>query len=63
MSHIGHPLFGDTLYGDSDDSFYIERQALHAYMLMFTHPRTGEDMVVRSELPDDMKNLLDKLKA
>lgn len=36
LSHIGHPIIGDTLYGS--DAFYIKRQALHAYRITFNHP-------------------------
>ena len=41
LSHIGHPLYGDSLYGTCE-SEYIDRQALHAYKLIIPHPRTGE---------------------
>jgi 23S rRNA pseudouridine1911/1915/1917 synthase len=58
LSHIGHPLFGDTLYGNCDDSLYIKRQALHAYSLKFNHPRTGESMSIESKLPVDMASLV-----
>ena len=36
MAAIGHPLIGDTLYGDSSD--LIDRQALHSYRICFVHP-------------------------
>lgn len=62
MSHINHPLFGDTLYGISDDSSFIERQALHAYKLLFNHPRSGEKMHIEAGLPEDIEALLEKLK-
>lgn len=62
MSHVGHPLFGDTLYGAQDDSEYIGRQALHAMKLQFDHPRTGEAMNIKSDLPDDMNILIEKLR-
>lgn len=62
LSHIGHPLYGDTLYGTSDDSGFIQRQALHAYTLAFNHPRTGDRLNLKAELPDDMADLISKLK-
>lgn len=62
MTHIGHPLFGDTLYGDSDDMHFINRQALHAYMLKFNHPRSGEHMKLCADLPEDMKILIERLR-
>lgn len=63
MSHIGHSIFGDTLYGKSDDGLYIARQALHAAQLVFTHPRNGNRMEFKTQLPEDMSSLLEKLGA
>lgn len=62
MSHIGHPLFSDTLYGCCDDSKWIMRQALHAFMLSFNHPRTGEKLCIKAEIPSDIQILLNELK-
>lgn len=62
LSHIGHPIYGDSLYG-TEESHYIERQALHAYKLIIPHPRTGEELILITELPEDMRNLITKLKA
>lgn len=57
MSHLGHPLLGDTLYGG--DRIHIERHALHSYRLVFTHPASGRLVDLTGALPDDMKKLLD----
>ncbi|NRT89832.1 RluA family pseudouridine synthase [Clostridium beijerinckii] len=62
LSHLGHPIYGDTLYGDGDEEDLIKRQALHAYGLDFKSPRSGEMLSLRAELPDDMKELISKLK-
>jgi 23S rRNA pseudouridine1911/1915/1917 synthase len=62
LSHIGHPLYGDSLYGTSEIN-YIPRQALHAYKLIIPHPRTGEQLILESELPEDIVELISKLKA
>lgn len=62
FSHIGHPLYGDSLYGTSE-SQYIDRQALHAYKLIFPHPRTGEQLILQTKLPEDIESLISKLKA
>ena len=59
MSHIGHPVLGDHLYGGASD--LIPRQALHAYKLIFHHPATDELMTVTCPLPEDMQTILDKL--
>lgn len=63
LSHLGHPIYGDVLYGDGDNEGHlIERQALHAYGLDFKSPRTEKELSLRAELPDDMKKLIEKLK-
>lgn len=62
MKHIGHPLFGDAFYGTTDDSAWIGRQALHAKILGFVHPRSGEFMRFEAPLPDDMAQLVEKLR-
>ena len=63
LSYLGHPIYGDVLYGDGDnEGDLIERQALHAYGLDFKSPRTEKELSLRADLPDDMKGLIDKLK-
>ena len=63
LSHLGHPIYGDTLYGyGEEEEDLIKRQALHAYALDFKSPRTGEILCLKSELPEDMKELINKLK-
>lgn len=63
LSHIGHPLFGDTLYGEEfEDSMYINRQALHANKLSFPHPRTRKIVNLECALPEDINNLINILK-
>lgn len=66
MTSIGHPLIGDKMYQiskteNSEVNEWIARQALHAYELGFKHPLTGEDMIFRAPLPDDMEGLLSRL--
>ncbi len=79
MKHIGSPVFNDERYGGDrvvkgtiftkykqfvDNCFEMcPRQALHARTLGFEHPVTGEQLHFDSELPDDMKNLLDKWRS
>lgn len=76
MRHIGHPLFADARYGGDEilkgttSSKYRQfvencfklcpRQVLHAKTLGFVHPRTGQEMMFSSELPEDITILLDK---
>ena len=62
LSNIGHPIYGDSLYGYGDEEQdFIERQALHAYSLDFKSPRTGEIISLKSDLPKDIKDLIEKL--
>lgn len=61
MSHIGHPVLGDHLYGGENVNF-IERQALHASRLAFTHPITKEPLNLEAPLPDDMLNAVNHLR-
>jgi 23S rRNA pseudouridine1911/1915/1917 synthase len=51
MSHIGHPLAGDTLYGGKP---IYKRQALHAARISFPHPMTGENIECEAECLDEI---------
>lgn len=62
MSSIGHILVGDSLYGDTHLDL-INRQALHAYRLSLTHPITKERLDLSSNLPDDIQNLIQRLRS
>ncbi|WP_194096593.1 RluA family pseudouridine synthase [Marivivens aquimaris] len=74
MSHVGHSLIGDPVYGGKrklnakavgdagvEAASRFDRQALHAATLGFDHPVTGEWMEFESELPDDMAELVTAL--
>ena len=63
LSHLGHPIYGDTLYGFEEDSEIIKRQSLHAYGLDFKSPRTKKELTLRAELPEDIKELIEKIKS
>lgn len=56
MSYIGHPLIGDSLYGTSSN--LINRQALHSSKIKFIHPISNKEIILDSNLPEDMENLL-----
>lgn len=62
MSYIGHPLLGDPVYGPKKCPFNLDGQVLHAKVLGFIHPRTGEYMEFNSELPDYFSSLIERLK-
>jgi 23S rRNA pseudouridine1911/1915/1917 synthase len=70
MAHLGHPVMGDPLYGTGFRTkakllpeaarvalAALGRQALHAAVLGFAHPRTGEEMRFESALPGKMRRL------
>ena len=74
MNSIGFPLIGDKQYGKNKTSRFgkdkknfnkflllknFQRQALHAYMLGFTHPTSKKKLLFKSELPEDMLKLLE----
>jgi len=74
LSSIGHPILGDPLYGRKGRPGAIHdrvlkecvkrmnRQALHAHRLEFTHPRTGERVQFIAPIPEDMSNVLSFLR-
>lgn len=62
MSYIKHPLLGDELYGPKKNQFGIHGQLLHAGVLGFIHPSTGEYMEFESPLPDVFEDVLEKLR-
>lgn len=62
MTSINHPLLGDNLYGPKNSSFNLQGQTLHAGVLGFIHPTTGEYMEFEAELPEYFEKLLDILR-
>lgn len=61
MSHIGHPLLGDPVYGPKKQPYNLLGQVLHARVLGFVHPITGEYMEFETKLPDYFEKLILKL--
>jgi len=57
MASIGHPLVADVLYGGTPAGA-LQRQALHAFRLAFTHPVTGQSLELHAPLPQDMRDAL-----
>jgi len=75
LAHLGHPLVGDATYGAGFRSKIerlpaslkptvraFRRQALHAYLLCFAHPRTSEIMRFEANWPQDMAELVGTLR-
>lgn len=56
MSHIGHPIIGDTLYGNKNS--LIDRQALHACKICFIHPISKQELNLETKLPCDFENII-----
>jgi 23S rRNA pseudouridine1911/1915/1917 synthase len=71
LSAIGHPIVGDPLYGgvhrrvpgDVRAVTHLQRPFLHAAKLAFKHPADGRRMEFTSELPEDLQQVLDELRA
>ena len=59
MASIRHPLLGDTIYGPKND-MGLTGQCLHARVLGFVHPRTGEYVEFEAPLPEYFQKLLEK---
>lgn len=62
MTSIGHPLLGDTVYGNRKSNFHTEGQTLHAMTIGFIHPSTGVYMEISAPLPEYFERILDNLK-
>ncbi|UOE92908.1 RluA family pseudouridine synthase [Alkalihalobacillus sp. LMS39] len=62
LKYIGYPLAGDPKYGPKK-TLDIEGQALHAEVLGFTHPRTGEQLEFQAPIPDDMEQVLKQIRV
>ncbi|MFR3185489.1 MAG: RluA family pseudouridine synthase [Ruminococcus sp.] len=62
MASKGHPLLGDVLYGPTKCPFKLQGQCLHAMVLGFMHPSTGEYMEFEAPLPIYFIHLLQNLR-
>lgn len=61
LASIGHPVLGDTLYGDAPTSSAAPRLLLHAARLAFAHPTDARRVIIRSPLPNDFAAVLRRL--
>ncbi|MBQ3904572.1 MAG: RluA family pseudouridine synthase [Eubacterium sp.] len=62
MAYIGHPVAGDDVYGPKKVIRELEGQCLHAKLIGFVHPRTGQYMEFESPLPEYFTRFLSKLR-
>ena len=58
MAHIGHPILGDTVYGNKKPVAGLQGQCLHAVGLRFLHPRTGEPVELGCGLTEEFQKQL-----
>ena len=63
MAYIGHPLYGDTVYGAKKAAPGMTGQCLHAVGLTFRHPRTGETVELSCPLNEEFTAFLRKLRG
>ena len=63
MAHIGHPILGDTVYGNKKPVPGLQGQCLHAVGLRFLHPRTGAMVELSCGLPEEFRTQLQKCRA
>ena len=69
VAAMGHPVVGDTIYGAPAQArgksavIVLKRNFLHAAELEFRHPRTGETVALKSELPEDLQEFLRKVEG
>lgn len=61
MAQMNHPIVGDPVYSNGKNEFKIDKQLLHAYKIGFIHPKTKEYMEFEKEVPEDFRNIIDKL--
>lgn len=61
FAYIRHPVVGDPLYGPAKKQLGAESQVLHAFLLGFNHPRSGEYMEFNSDLPESFTGVLNEL--
>lgn len=62
LASISHPLLGDTVYGSDKQPYKLKGQVLHAKVLGFIHPSTGEYVEFSSPLPDYFEKLIERFR-
>ena len=58
MASIGHPLLGDSIYGNRKSPWKLQGQTLHAAVIGFCHPSDGRYLEIEAPLPEYFKSLL-----
>ncbi len=62
FSYIGHPVVGDDVYSNGKNNFGVTSQMLHAYILGFNHPKTGEYVEFKAPLPKYFEDIIKNLR-
>ena len=64
-AHMGHPILGDPVYSNTkkySEKYHLQGQCLHAKFIEFVHPITNEVISLDSEIPEYMKDVIEKLR-
>ncbi len=62
FSEMGHPIFGDRIYGDRSDQIHITRHLLHAFQVDLPHPETGAKLSIETPFPEEFTQAITLLK-
>lgn len=62
LSEIGYPVVGDYIYSNGKNPFGVIGQCLHASQIVFKHPVTEEQLIIKAQLPNYLTKIIDELK-
>ena len=63
LAEIGYPIVGDYVYSNGKNPFGVEGQMLHSMQLEFNHPDTSQNMILKADLPEYFKKVLQELRG
>ena len=63
LAQIGYPIVGDYVYSNGKNPFGVEGQMLHSMQLEFNHPDTSQNMILKADLPEYFKKVLQELRG
>lgn len=61
LMRVGYPIVGDTVYSNGKNPFNVTGQMLHAKIIEFKHPITGENMKIEAPLPKYFEDIIEEL--
>ncbi len=62
FSEMGHPIYGDLVYGDRQDPVTAGRHLLHAWKVAFTHPLTGRPVAITAPVPREFRTAAERIR-